>query len=71
MHMLLTLARSSPQLKVPAPSEDPTPVVPEPGFVPDPEPTPQPGPPGDPQPPSVPAPDPERDVPIDPPGAPA
>ena len=41
--MLLTLARSSPQLKVPSPSEDPTPVVPEPGYVPDPEPTPQPG----------------------------
>jgi hypothetical protein len=32
--------------------------------------SPDPGPPGDPMPPSFPEPDPDRDVPIDPPGAP-
>ena len=69
--MVLSMARSAPQLKIPTPGEQPTPIVPEPSTVPaDPEPAPTPGPPGDPQPPSVPEPDPDRDVPIEPPDAP-
>jgi hypothetical protein len=60
-----------PELKVPTPGEPVGPIVPEPPTVPaDPVPSPDPSPPGDPVPPSVPEPDPDRDVPIDPPGAP-
>jgi hypothetical protein len=65
--MLLTLARSSPDFKVPQPGESPTPIVPETPstpYEPDPVPT------TDPMPPSVPQPDPDRDVPIEPPDAP-
>ena len=59
------------ELKVPVPGEPVGPIVPEPPTVPaDPVPSPDPGPPGDPVPPSVPEPDPDRDVPIDPPGLP-
>jgi hypothetical protein len=60
-----------PELKVPVPGEPVGPIVPEPPTVPsDPVPSPDPTPPGDPVPPSVPEPDPDRDVPIDPPGVP-
>ncbi len=68
--MISTVTRPAPELTVPSPSEDPTPISPEPSIVPDPSPAPSPSPPGDPQPPSVPQPDPGRDVPIDPPDAP-
>jgi hypothetical protein len=65
--MVLTLARPIPQLKVPSPSEAPTPVVPELPTIPsNPDPVPTPSP----DPPSVPEPDPERDVPIELPDAP-
>jgi hypothetical protein len=65
--MLLTLARTSPDLKVPQPGEAPTPIVPETPITPyEPDPIPTP----DPAPPSVPGPDPDRDVPIEPPDAP-
>jgi hypothetical protein len=61
----------SPQLKVPNPGEPIGPIVPDAPTVPsDPVPSPDPTPPGNPIPPSVPEPDPDRDVPIDPPGAP-
>jgi hypothetical protein len=65
--MLLTLARSSPQLKVPTPGESPTPIVPE---IPSTPMEPDPVPTIEPQPPSVPEPDPDRDVPIEPPDPP-
>jgi hypothetical protein len=62
--MLLTLARSSPDFKVPQPGEAPTPIVPETPTVPaEPDPVPATEPVG----PTVPEPDPDRDVPIDPP----
>jgi hypothetical protein len=65
--MLLTLSRTSPDLKVPQPGEAPTPIVPETPITPyEPDPIPTP----DPAPPSVPGPDPDRDVPIEPPDAP-
>jgi hypothetical protein len=65
--MLLTLARSSPDFKVPQPSENPTPIVPETPSVPtEPDPVPAPEPVG----PSVPGPDPDRTVPIEPPETP-
>jgi hypothetical protein len=65
--MPLTLARSSPDLKVPQPGETPTPIVPETPSVPmEPDPMPTPDPIG----PTVPGPDPDRDVPIDPPQPP-
>jgi hypothetical protein len=65
--MLLTLARPVPALEVPQPSEPPTPVVPDTPSVPaDPDPVPAPSP----TPPSVPGPDPQRDVPIEPPSPP-
>jgi hypothetical protein len=69
---VLCLARQQvPEAKVPVPGEPVGPIVPEPPTVPaDPVPSPDPTPPGDPVPPSVPQPDPDRDVPIDPPGAP-
>jgi hypothetical protein len=65
--MVFTLARSSPDFKVPQPGEAPTPIVPETPSTPmqpDPIPTP------DPVPPSIPEPDPDRDVPIEPPDSP-
>ncbi len=65
--MLLLLARSSPDLKVPQPGEQPTPIVPETPMVP---PEPYPGPSTDPMPPSVPEPDPDRSIPIEPPDQP-
>ncbi len=59
------------ELKVPVPGEPVGPIVPEHPTVPaDPVPSPDPTPPGDPVPPSVPEPDPDRDVPIDPPDEP-
>ena len=59
------------EAKVPVPGEPVGPVVPDAPTVPsDPVPSPDPAPPGDPMPPSVPEPDPDRDVPIEPPGAP-
>jgi hypothetical protein len=65
--MLLTAARPSPDLEVPQPSENPTPIVPETPSVPtEPDPAPAPEPVG----PSVPGPDPDRTVPIEPPEAP-
>jgi hypothetical protein len=65
--MILTLARSSPDLKVPQPGEAPTPIVPETPSTPmEPDPVPA----TDPIPPSIPEPDPDRDVPIEPPDAP-
>jgi hypothetical protein len=65
--MLLTLARPIPGLEVPQPAEAPTPIVPETPSVPsEPDPMPAPEPVG----PSVPGPDPDRDVPIDPPQPP-
>jgi hypothetical protein len=67
MSMVLTLTRSAPQMKVPSPGEPPTPIVPDAPVVPaDPDPVTTPSP----APPSVPQPDPERDVPIEPPDAP-
>ncbi len=58
-------------LKVPTPGEPVGPIVPDAPTVPaDPVPSPDPSPPGDPIPPSVPEPDPDRDVPIEPPGGP-
>ena len=66
--MLLTLARSSPDLKVPQPGEAPTPIVPETPSVPtEPDPFPAPDPVG----PTVPTePDPDRNIPIEPPEQP-
>ncbi len=65
--MLLSLARSAPDFKVPQPGEAPTPVVPDTPSVPtEPDPVPATEPVG----PSVPEPDPDRDVPIEPPAAP-
>ena len=65
--MLMTLARSSPDLKVPAPGESPTPIVPETPSTPmEPDPVPT----IEPEPPSVPEPDPDRTVPIEPPESP-
>jgi hypothetical protein len=65
--MLLTLARTSPDLKVPQPGEAPTPIVPETPSVPsEPDLVPAPEPVG----PTVPGPDPDRDVPIEPPAPP-
>jgi hypothetical protein len=62
--MLLTTARAAPQLEVPQPGEAPTPIVPETPSVPtEPDPVPAPEPVG----PTVPGPDPDRDVPIEPP----
>lgn len=62
---------AAPQLKVPIPGQPAGPVVPEIPTVPsDPVPAPDVAPPGDPVPPSVPEPDPDRDVPIEPPDAP-
>ncbi len=59
------------EMKVPVPGEPVGPIVPEAPTVPaDPVPSPDPSPPGDPVPPSVPEPDPDRDVPIEPPGGP-
>lgn len=58
------------EAKVPVPGEPVGPIVPEQPTVPaDPVPSPDPAPPGEPMPPSVPEPDPDRDVPIDPPAA--
>ncbi len=65
--MLLTLARSSLDLKLPQPGESPTPIVPATPSVPS---GPDTVPAIDPLPPSVPGPDPDRDVPIDPPAPP-
>jgi len=65
------MAIAPPQLKVPMPADPVGPVVPQPPVVPaDPVPSPEPAPPGDPVPPSIPQPDPDRDVPIEPPAAP-
>lgn len=65
--MLVRMARASPDFKVPQPGEAPTPVVPETPSTPTtPDPVPAPEPVG----PTIPGPDPERDVPIEPPEAP-
>jgi hypothetical protein len=65
--MVLTLARSSPDLKVPQPGESPTPIVPETPMTPmEPDPVPA----TDPIPPTIPEPDPDRQVPIEPPAPP-
>jgi hypothetical protein len=59
------------EAKVPVPSEPVGPIVPQPPSVPaDPVPSPGPVPPGNPSPPSIPEPDPDRTVPIEPPGMP-
>lgn len=55
----------------PVPGDPGGPIVPEPPTVPaDPVPSPDPAPPGEPVPPSIPEPDPDRDVPIEPPDLP-
>ena len=67
----MAVAPCPPEMKVPMPSDPVGPIVPEQPSVPaDPVPSPDPSPPGEPLPPSVPEPDPDRDVPIDPPDAP-